>query len=329
MMPFVAQRFRPPFWGTNPHVQTLAARVLRSADRMGMVRERWELPDGDFLDLDVGPEPGPDAPLVLILHGLEGSSTRRYVLSAGRALSALGVRPVALNFRGCSGEMNRRPRFYHSGETTDPTFVLKGLRRAFPGRKVGALGFSLGGNVLLKLLGERDDGGASLVDAAAAISVPFDLAEGGGYLERTFMGRLYTRYFMRSLQAKVRAKAGTLAKRIDVEATLRARTLREFDDVATAPLHGFQDADDYYGACSSSRFLADIRTPTLVLHSLDDPFLPTAAVPREALEENPALTTVLTERGGHVGFLQGSPTEPDLWAETQASRYLGGLLMGA
>lgn len=328
-MPFVPPPFRPRPWSANPHVQTLAARILRSGNGVGMGRERWELPDGDFLDLDVGPEPVPDAPLVLVLHGLEGSSTRRYVLSACRELLARGIRPVAMNFRGCSGEMNRRPRFYHSGETADPTFVLKGLRRAFPGRKVGALGFSLGGNALLKLLGEREDGGGGLVDAAAAISVPFDLAEGSGYLERTFMGRLYTRYFLNSLQAKVRAKAETLAKRMDVEATLRARTLREFDDVATAPLHGFRDADEYYGSCSSAGFLEGIRTPTLVIHSVDDPFLPPAAIPRGALGANGALTPILTDRGGHVGFLEGSPTTPVLWAEAQVSRYLGDLLVGA
>ena len=287
-----------------------------------MVRERWELPDGDFVDVDVGPEPDARAPLVLILHGLEGSSRRRYVLSACTEMLLLGLRPVAMNFRGCSGEMNRRPRFYHSGETSDPTFILQGLRRAFPGRKVGAMGFSLGGNALLKLLGERTDGGSGLVDAAVAVSVPFDLAEGAGHLERTLMGRLYTRYFMHSLQTKVRARREDLASRIDVAATLRARTLREFDDAATAPLHGFRDADDYYASCSSAGFIPGIRTPTLVLHSLDDPFLPVGSVPREALEANGAVTAVLTDLGGHVGFLEGSPRSPRLWGEEQAARFL-------
>lgn len=328
-MPFTPRPFRPAPWGSNPHVQTLAARALRSAHGPVMTRERWELRDGDFLDLDVGPEPREGAPLALVLHGLEGSSRRRYVLSACRELLAAGVRPVAMNFRGCSGEMNRRPRFYHSGETGDPTFVLQGLRRAFPGRKVGALGFSLGGNALLKLLGERPDGGIELVDAAAVVSVPFDLAQGSDLLEQTFMGRLYTRYFMRSLLPKVRAKAPALAKHMDVEAALRTRSLRQFDDVATAPLHGFKDADDYYAASSSAGFLAAIRTPTLVIHSLDDPFLPPAAVPRAALEGNPAFTPLLTDRGGHVGFLEGSPVAPVFWAEEQAAQHLGAALTGA
>lgn len=321
-MPFEPRPFRLPRWAANAHLQTLAARVLRSAEAPGMVRERWELRDGDFLDVDMGPDPGPQAPLVLILHGLEGSSKRRYVLSACRALLSMGIRPVAMNFRGCSGTPNRRPRFYHSGETSDPTFVLEGLRRAFPGRKLGAVGFSLGGNALLKLMGEREDGGAGILEAAVAISVPFDLAAGSKFLEETTMGRLYTRYFLRSLRAKVQAKAEVLKSRIDVAATLDAKTLRAFDDVATALLHGFRDADHYYSSCSSAGFIPGIRTPTMVLHSLDDPFLPSSAVPRAALEQNGALTTVLTGRGGHVGYLEGSPLSPVLWGEEQAARYL-------
>jgi predicted alpha/beta-fold hydrolase len=321
-MPFTPRPFTPPSWARNPHAQTLGARVLRSDEKPALTRERWELRDGDFLDVDLGPDPGPGAPLALVLHGLEGSSRRRYVLSAGRELLARGVRPVALNFRGCSGELNRRPRFYHSGETGDPAFVLEKLRRAFPGRRVGALGFSLGGNVLLKLLGEREDGGLGLVDAAAAMSVPFDLGAGSTFLEQTVMGRLYTRYFLRSLKAKVQGKRPALDGRIDVTTTFRARTLREFDDVATAKLHGFRDAEDYYASCSSAGFVRGIRTPTLVLHSLDDPFLPAASVPRAALEENPAVTPVLTGRGGHVGFLEGSLRAPRFWGEVEAARYL-------
>ena len=291
-----------------------------------MTRERWEVPDGDFLDVDLGPDPGPQAPLALVLHGLEGSSRRRYVLSVCRELLARGVRPVAMNFRGCSGEMNRRPRMYHSGETGDPTFVLEGLRNAFPGRRVGALGFSLGGNVLLKLLGEREDGGAGLVDAAVAMSVPMDLAAGGRLLEETVMGRLYSRYFLRSLQRKVRAKAEVLDGHIDVEATLRARTIRAFDDVATSVLHGFQGADHYYRVSSCAGYLEGIQVPTLVLHALDDPFLPASAIPHQALEANPFLTPIIHRGGGHVGFLKGPPWSPRLWGDEEGARFLATLL---
>lgn len=326
---FHPRPFRPAPWARDPHVQTLAARALRPPAPLPMLRERWELPDGDFLDLDLAPEPSPGAPLALVLHGLEGSSRRRYVLTACRELSRRGVRAIALNFRGCSGEMNRRPRLYHSGETGDPAWVLGRLRRGFPGRRIGALGFSLGGNVLLKLLGEREDGGAGVVDAAVAISVPMDLAAGSGFLEETLAGRAYARYFLRSLKRKVRAKRALLEGLVDVEATLGSRTLRQFDDAATSRLHGFEGASDYYRRCSSAGFLEGIRVPTLVLHSLDDPFLPGPALPRDALAANPSITLALNERGGHVGFIEGPPWAPRFWAEEEGARFLAETLGAA
>jgi predicted alpha/beta-fold hydrolase len=184
------------------------------------------------------------------------------------------------------------------------------------------LGFSLGGNVLLKLLGERPDGGTALVDAAVAMSVPMDLAAGGRLLEETPMGRLYTWYFLRSLRRKVMAKRDLLRGLIDLERTLSATTLRAFDEAATARLHGFRDADDYYETCSSARYLDGVRSPTLVLHSLDDPFLPRSAIPTRALAANPAVTAVLTAGGGHVGFLEGPPWAPRLWGEEEGARFL-------
>lgn len=290
--------------------------------------ERWETPDGDFLDVALGPDPGPTSPVVLVLHGLEGTARRRYVLSACRELLRRGIRPVAMNFRGCGSGPNRLPRFYHSGETGDPGFVLTRLRAMHPGRALGIFGFSLGGNAVLKLMGERPDGGRGLVDAAVAVSVPFDLAAGCGFLEASAMGRLYAGYFLRSLRAKVTAKGGLLSDRIDVEGALRARTLRAFDDAATAPLHGFRDADHYYATCSSDGYLSGIRVPTLVLHSLDDPFLPSEAIPHVALTSNPALVPVLLPHGGHVGFLEGHPWRPYLWAEAEGARFLEEALGG-
>jgi hypothetical protein len=287
-----------------------------------MVRQRWELPDGDFLDLDVGPDPGSGAPLALLLHGLEGASDRSYVLNVCRELLARGIRPVALNFRGCSGEMNRLPRLYHSGETSDPAWVLRRLRRDFPDRRLGALGFSLGGNVLLKLLGEQSDGGAAFLDAAVAFSAPMDLGAGCDLLDRTAMGRAYTRYFLRSLKRKVRAKTDLLEGLVDLEVVLASRTIREFDDAATAPIHGFRDASEYYRLCSGAGFVAGIRVPTLVLHALDDPFLPASAFPRAALDANPAVTAVVHPLGGHVGFLEGPPWAPRYWGDEEGARFL-------
>jgi uncharacterized protein len=261
--------------------------------------------------------------MVLVLHGLEGSTRRRYVRSAMDALAERGVHPVGMNFRSCSGEPNRALTFYHSGETRDVLHVLRTLRRRFPGRPLGALGYSLGGNVLLKSLAEDPEA----ADAAAVVSVPFDLAAGTGLLEGTTMGRLYTRYFLRSLLGKVELKAERLGRELDLDRLRRARTLREFDDAATAPLHGFDGAWDYYARASSGPVLPGIRTPTLVIHAGDDPFLPPSAIPRRALESNPFLLPSLWRRGGHVGFVApSSPRRPALWAETEAARYLAHLL---
>jgi predicted alpha/beta-fold hydrolase len=211
---------------------------------------------------------------------------------------------------------------YHSGETDDVTWVLQELRDRFPDRRVGGMGFSLGGNILLKLLGERDDGGAGILDAAAAMSVPYDLDAGCQHLESGGMGHFYTWYFLRSLRRKILAKATLLADRIDLDDALDARSLRLFDDAATAPLHGFRDAGEYYRLCSSGPFLPAIRVPTLLLHSLDDPFLPEDALPMEAMEANPWLTPVLTRKGGHVGFLEGPPWRPRFWGDEETARFL-------
>jgi len=288
---------------------------------------RLDTPDGDFLDLDLGPSPGPsDAPVVLILHGLEGSSRRPYVMHAYRTLLERGVRPAGMNFRGCSGEPNRTARFYHSGETGDLRRVLEWLGERFPTSPMGALGFSLGGNVLLKHLGEAGRDGGSELEAAAAVSVPFDLESGSCRLEEGLTGRLYTYYFLRMLRRKVRRKEELLAGRIDVAEALEAPTLRAFDDAATAPLHGFRDSTDYYRRSSSARFLAHVRTPTLLLQARDDPFLPPRAIPEEVIRRNPYLVGAITERGGHVGFVEGSLRAPRFWAEEEAARFLAGRL---
>ena len=285
-------------------------------------RERVETPDGDFLDLDWAPDPGAEAPIVLVLHGLEGSSSRRYVRNVCRELFARGVRAVALNFRGCSGESNRRARFYHSGESGDPRFVLELLRRRYPHRRMGALGFSLGGNVLLKLLGEDPAAATELLQGAVAVSVPYDLAAGSRLLERSRMGRLYTAYFMRMLKEKVRLKREILSPVLDLDAVLRSRTLWEFDEVATAPLNGFEGAAQYYAESSSLGFLGAIEVPTLLIHAEDDPFLPSEAIPRTEASKNPNLHLALHRGGGHVAFLEGTPLRPAFWGDEEGARFL-------
>lgn len=321
-MSFRLRDFRAARWAPGPHAQTLGARILRPSESPFVDRERLWTPDEDFLDLDWAPDPGPGAPVVLVMHGLEGSAQRRYMRNVCGELTRAGMLAVALNFRGCSGEPNRAPHYYHSGKTDDPDLVLRTLRERFPSRRFGALGFSLGGNVLLKLLGEREDGGGGLVDAAVVISVPYDLAAGCDLLERSLMGRFYASYFLRSLQSKLLLKDGTLRKLVDLEAATRARTIREFDDHVTAPLHGFDGAGDYYADSSSVRYLEGIGIPTLLLHAVDDPFLPADHIPDRQAEANPHLHLALQPKGGHVGFLQGTPRTPSFWAEEEGARFL-------
>jgi predicted alpha/beta-fold hydrolase len=318
--------FRSAWWLPGGHLQTLGGKYLRPAPELPFVRERWETPDGDFLDLDFGPDPSPEKPLVLLLHGLEGFSRRPYVLYAMWVLAEAGIASVALNFRGCSGEPNRLPRFYHSGETEDARFVLEGLRERWGSRPMGALGFSLGGNVLLKLMGEGEHGGQGLLDAAAVISVPYDLSAGVKYLEGTKLGHPYADYFLKSLKKKVVAKEQLLAPLLDIQEVMETDTLQAFDDKATGPLHGFSGAEEYYARSSSNQFLPHIRVSTLLIQSQNDPFLPREAIPHSAFRENPHLNPLVSAGGGHVGFVAGSlPGRPHFWAEAQVRDFFSGI----
>lgn len=317
--------FRPAPALGNPHVQTILGKLLRPELAVPVRRERIETPDGDFLDLDLATGAAAGAPPVVVLHGLEGATTRRYVRTTFRHLLDAGLAPIGLNFRGCSGEPNRTARAYHSGETEDIGHVLELLAERF-GRPAGVVGYSLGGNVTLKLLGERGEGVRDRVAAAAAVSVPFDLAAGSDRISSGPMGRVYTTYFMRSLLRKVALKEELLRDACDLDAVRRARTLRQFDEAATAPLHGFADAEDYYARSSSAGFIDGIRVPTLILHSKDDPFLPPERIPTRAMAGNPWVTAVVTDRGGHVGFIEGSVLRPRFWAEEQVAAWLAARL---
>ncbi len=257
----------------------------------------------------------------MALHGLEGRIRRPYAAGVLSRLFDRGVRGVGLNFRGCGGEANRTARFYHAGDTDDLAFVVERVRRSHPGRPLGAVGFSLGGSVLLKYLGER--GADSPIAAAVAICVPFDLAASCDLVGRGFMGGLYTRYFLRSLRRKVRAKREMLDGVVDAARALRARTLREFDDALTAPLHGFADAADYYAKSDARAFLPRIRVPTLLVQSRDDPISDPAALPEAEAAANPHLTAAFAPGGGHVGFVEGAtPWRTSLHADEEAVRFL-------
>ncbi len=317
--------FRPAWWLPGPHAQTLGARILRSKSKVVCQRERMELPDGDFLDLDwvtsvEGNVVGEGAPLVIVLHGLEGSAQSGYAVQLYRELTKRGLQAVGLNFRGCSGEPNRVPRAYHSGETGDLARVVEFLHESYPGRPLGSVGVSLGGNVLLKYLGEKREQRRAVV-AAAAISVPYDLSAGADHVERGF-SRTYRAFLVRKLKRKVRAKLHVMNGQIDVSSALAARTFREFDEAVIVPIHGFEDAEDYYRQSSSDQFLGSIKVPTLLVHSLDDPFLPEDAVPLGAGEASSYIKTAFTANGGHVGFVSGTPWAPVFWAERTVAEFL-------
>lgn len=322
---FVPRPYVPAWWLPGSHAQTVAGKYLRPATGVRYRRERIDTPDGDFLDLDFASvpgaqTPGEDSPVALVVHGLEGSAQAAYVLETCRALWDRGIRAVAMNFRSCGGEPNRLPRFYHAGETGDVGFVLAWLAERYPHVPLAAVGFSLGANVLLKYLGERGD--SAPVRAAVAISIPFDLAAGSKKLWSNLAGRLYTGIFVRSLQRKYRQKSTLMGDRCDERRAVSARSFHEFDDAVTAPLHGFRGVDHYYGSSSSGQFLPRIRTPTLLIHAEDDPFVPADAIPHAAIAANPHLTAAVTQRGGHVGFLSGPPGRLRCWAEAEAARFL-------
>lgn len=311
MEPFV-----PAAGLSNPHAQTLLAYAHRPRRaRAVLQRERWETPDGDFVDVDRLPGPGPR---LLVLHGLEGSSRSGYVQVLLDLAAERGWGAIALNFRSCSGVPNRLLRSYSSGETADPRWVLSRMRAEGPGLLLG-VGFSLGGNALLKLLAE--DGEASALHAAVAVSVPFDLALCARNLD-ALRGplALYRHSFLRSLKAKALEKVQRFPGQLDANAIRRARGVQAFDDAVTAPLSGYPDAQAYYRGCSSGSVLEEIRRPTLLISAHDDPLVPRAALP--APPRNPRLTLCWTEHGGHVGFIQGSLLRPRYWAEARALEFL-------
>ncbi|MEA3337076.1 MAG: alpha/beta fold hydrolase [Chloroflexota bacterium] len=328
---FSLEPFRPARGFANNHVQTVAAAVLKPTGGLQFRRVRIDTPDGGFIDLDfpqvAGCDLDQDSPLILLIHGLEGSARRPYACETYRQLAQRGMRAVGMNFRSCGGEMNRTARFYHGGATDDVALVHDWLDRQFPGASGGAVGVSLGGNVLLKYLGEL---GASRVDrwsAAAVISPPFDLALGAA-LDDGKTGRLYTFSFLRSLKAKAKASAALIDGIVDMEKALQAQTIWDFDEAFTAPLHGFRSAHEYYTRCSSVHFLEAIRLPTLVVRSLDDPVIPRADIPHRKLEDNPFLLPAITDFGGHCGWMERERIGRfRFWAERQVAAFFASHLM--
>ena len=284
--------YQAPWWLPGGHLQTIYG-ALAPVPRVAWRRERWDTPDGDFIELDWA---GAGGPLLALFHGLEGGSASHYARAIATEALRLGWHCVVPHFRGCSGAINRLPRAYHSGDSDELDWILRRLRPDC------AAGVSLGGNVLLKWLGERGAQATGLLRRAAAVSAPLDLAASGGALDHGVNRTLYTRLFLLTMKAKAHARITLHRSPIDERRLGRARTLREFDDLVTAPLHGFRDADDYWARASSAPWLEHIRVPTLVLNARNDPFLPRAALQAATRKASADVVLEFPETGGHAGF---------------------------
>ena len=321
--------YRPAWWVPGPHAQTLWGKIARRWPALPTRHERWRTPDNDFIEL-LRLDAGPNRPRLFLLHGLEGTARSHYVGGLLQMAKSRDWGADLLLFRGCGSEPNQAARFYHSGETTDLAFALSRVLEEFPAAPILLCGVSLGGNVLLKWLGERGESLPDRVRAAATISVPYDLERGSRHISRGF-SRLYERHFLRTLRRKAAAKLARYPGLFDREALRRARTLYDFDDVVTAPVHGFRDAHDYYSRSSSLGFLKRIRRPTFLLSAVDDPFLPAEVLAqvREVARENLYLELEFLGRGGHVGFVGGLPWRPIYYAERRIGDFFDAALSRA
>lgn len=326
--------YLPARWLPGAHAMTVFASVARVLPRPRARRERWELPDGDFLDVDwYGPpreaRPESTAPVLIVLHGLEGSSRASYVRGIVALALSRGLAPLALNFRGCSGEMNRLPRLYHSGETSDLDHVVRRLAAERPGRPIGVVGFSLGGNVAAKYLGERGEDLPPELRAGAVISAPFDLLRSAKAIDGPgFWNRVYRERFLRRLRRKARLKLAQHPGWVDPAVIPAATTFSAFDDRITAPVHGFANAEDYWARSSAARYLHGVRRPLLAIAAKDDPIVPGDTLPFEEARANPNVSLEVTEAGGHVAFVAGWLFWPSFWAERRAVDFLAEGLRG-
>jgi predicted alpha/beta-fold hydrolase len=295
--------YRPPWWLPGGHLQTIYPYLLLRRAPPSYRRERWETPDADFIDLDWTVDGDGHAPLVALFHGLEGSSRSHYAAALMHAVARRRWRGVVVHFRGCGGEANRLPRAYHSGDTDEIAWILRRLRALDPPAPLFAAGVSLGGNALLKWLGREQEGAGAIIDAAAAVSAPVDLMTAGDLLG-SGVNRLYGNNFLLTLRHKSLEKLKQFPGLYDAGGVRRARTLREFDNIVTAPLHGFRDTDDYWTRASSKPDLRGIAVPTLIVHARNDPFLPGRHLPGPG-EVSASVTLDYPQGGGHTGFASG------------------------
>lgn len=310
-------KFKAAWWCSNPHCQTIYPTFFRKPVDIKLNKERLTTPDNDFLDIAYPEDNG--GPLVLVFHGLEGSLQSHYIKGMLKALNDATLYPVFMHFRGCSGEPNKTIRRYYSAETSDPSFLLETFRNRHPDRDIYTVGFSLGGNMILKWLNEMGD--QSPIKKAVTISVPFDLSNCDKRLQKG-LSRIYLKHLLDKLHEGIRLKYDAGLFPYNFKKVMDSKTFWEFDEYATAPLHGFNGADDYYAKCSSKFYMKDIQTPTLIIQAKDDPFLTQDALPSKK-ELSPTITLELTNKGGHVGFISGNnPLSPVYWSEQRTVEFL-------
>ena len=301
-MTSTSKPYRAPAWLPGGHAQTIWPLLIKPHP-LKLRRERWETPDGDFIDADFLDGP-PDSPLLVLFHGLEGSAQSHYALSTAHACKKAGWRFVMPHFRGCSGELNRRPRAYHSGDSEEIDWILRRLQAGNDGRRLHVAGVSLGGNALLKWAGEQGAAAGEVVTGVAAMCAPLDLAACGHHLARGF-NRVYTQHFLKTLKAISSTRLRQFPGLFDEARMLQAINLYQFDDAVTAPVHGFAGADDYWQRASAKPWLKSIGVPALAVNPKNDPFLPAAFLP-DADQVSPHVRLEHPAGGGHVGFVSGA-----------------------
>lgn len=300
----VTSTYAPPWWLPGGNLQTIYARTLARRCPVQCRRERWAAPDGDFIDLDWTQAVATDSKVLVLFHGLEGGSRSYYALSLMKSTQDMGWCGVVPHFRGCSGEINRLARAYHSGDAAEIDWILRRLKHENPDCEIYVAGISLGGNMPLKWLGEQADAASAIVKGAVAVSAPVDLHAAAAVLDFGCRRAIYTRRFLRSLRTKVLAKISQHGLDIDPAAMHACSTFRQFDDIYTAPIHGFKNADDYWTRSSSKPWLKQIQIPTLMINARNDPIFPAAALPTCG-EVSESVTLEFPKSGGHVGFVMG------------------------
>lgn len=312
-------QYRPPVWLRNPHVNTISTNLLRTVKGIEYERRRLELEDGDFLDLDFVAKGSKT--VLLVLHGLEGDSQRHYMLGTVKMASKMGWDAVAMNHRGCGGEDNRKLYAYHSGKSEDLAEALQYLC-GLGYEQVVVVGFSLGGNMVLKYMGEHGPSVPAQLKAAVAISVPCHLESSAFQLRKGF-NRLYMRRFMKTLKAKALLKKQKFPDApFDLEEVHRAQSFHEFDEIFTSRVNGFSSAEDYWTRCSSKQFLPGIAKPTLLINAKDDPFLDPLCFPTEEAANNEHFYLETPQFGGHVGFGSGFSMKGPFYSEQVAGKFL-------